>query len=103
MPPLFFTERTKVYLVASLKFLPVALLLVKTNFFVKEKRLNQSGNNYLTMKSHCLDNMTSAATKIDEVDTQILHLLLIDARLSLRKIAKECKISSVSVYNRIEP
>jgi Lrp/AsnC family transcriptional regulator for asnA, asnC and gidA len=46
--------------------------------------------------------MTSAATKIDEVDTQILHLLLIDARLSLRKIAKECKISSVSVYNRIE-
>lgn len=45
--------------------------------------------------------MTSATAQIDEVDAKILHLLLIDARLSLKKIAKECKISSVSVYNRI--
>lgn len=46
--------------------------------------------------------MTSATAQIDKVDAQILHLLLIDSRLSLKKIAKECKISSVSVYKRIE-
>ena len=47
-----------------------------------------------------LGRMTSA-TAIDEIDEKILRLLLKDARLSLKKIAKECGISSVSVLNRI--
>jgi Lrp/AsnC family transcriptional regulator for asnA, asnC and gidA len=44
--------------------------------------------------------MTIAAA-IDEIDSKILRLLLKDARLSLKEIAKECDISSVSVLNRI--
>lgn len=39
--------------------------------------------------------------KLDEIDDKIIHLLLKDAQLSLHEIAKECKISSVSVLNRI--
>jgi DNA-binding Lrp family transcriptional regulator len=38
---------------------------------------------------------------LDEIDDKIIHLLLKDAQLSLNQIAKECKISSVSVLNRI--
>jgi Lrp/AsnC family leucine-responsive transcriptional regulator len=38
---------------------------------------------------------------IDVIDDQILRLLLKDARLNLKVIAKECGISSVSVLNRI--
>jgi Lrp/AsnC family transcriptional regulator, regulator for asnA, asnC and gidA len=44
--------------------------------------------------------MTPAAA-IDEIDLKILRLLLKDARSSLKKIAKECGVSSVSVLNRI--
>lgn len=44
--------------------------------------------------------MTSAAA-IDEIDLKILRLLVKDARLSLKKIANDCGISSVSVLNRI--
>jgi DNA-binding Lrp family transcriptional regulator len=39
---------------------------------------------------------------IDEVDSKILHILIQDARTSLKEIAKECGISSVSVLNRIK-
>lgn len=39
---------------------------------------------------------------IDEIDSKILHLLILDARSSLKSIAKECGISSVSVLNRIK-
>jgi Lrp/AsnC family transcriptional regulator for asnA, asnC and gidA len=39
---------------------------------------------------------------IDETDTKILHVLIQDARTSLKDIAKECGISSVSVLNRIK-
>jgi Lrp/AsnC family transcriptional regulator, regulator for asnA, asnC and gidA len=46
-----------------------------------------------------LDRMTAAA--IDELDVKILRFLLKDARSSLKTIAKECNISSVSVLNRI--
>jgi len=38
---------------------------------------------------------------IDAIDNQILHLLLNDARMSLKEIAKECGISAVSVFHRI--
>lgn len=39
---------------------------------------------------------------IDEIDSKILHILIQDARTSLKDIAKECGISSVSVLNRIK-
>jgi DNA-binding Lrp family transcriptional regulator len=38
---------------------------------------------------------------IDAIDNQILHLLLKNARMSLKEIAKECGISAVSVFHRI--
>jgi len=44
--------------------------------------------------------MTSTVN-IDEVDNQIIHLLIKDARLSLKEIGKKCGISAVSVLNRI--
>jgi Lrp/AsnC family transcriptional regulator, regulator for asnA, asnC and gidA len=44
--------------------------------------------------------MTSPVV-IDEIDAKILQLLLRDARLSLKKIAKDCGVSSVSVLNRV--
>jgi Lrp/AsnC family transcriptional regulator, regulator for asnA, asnC and gidA len=44
--------------------------------------------------------MTPAAA-IDELDAKILRLLLKDSRLSLKEIAKECNVSSVSILNRI--
>ncbi len=39
--------------------------------------------------------------EIDEIDDKILHILIQDARTSLKKIAKQCGLSSVSVLNRI--
>jgi Lrp/AsnC family transcriptional regulator for asnA, asnC and gidA len=39
--------------------------------------------------------------EIDEVDDKILHILIQDARTSMKKISKQCGISSVSVLNRI--
>jgi Lrp/AsnC family transcriptional regulator for asnA, asnC and gidA len=39
--------------------------------------------------------------EIDETDDKILHLLIEDARTSLKDIGKKCGISSVSVLNRI--
>ncbi len=39
---------------------------------------------------------------IDETDEKILHILIEDARTSLKDIAKKCGISSVSVLNRIK-
>jgi DNA-binding Lrp family transcriptional regulator len=39
---------------------------------------------------------------IDDIDDQILHILIEDARISLKDIAKRCGISSVSVLNRIK-
>ena len=46
--------------------------------------------------------MPTAAIKIDEIDDKILHILIEDARTSLKDIAKKCGISSVSVLNRIK-
>ncbi len=40
--------------------------------------------------------------KIDDIDDRILHILIQDARTSLKQIAKQCGISSVSVLNRIK-
>lgn len=42
------------------------------------------------------------SVKIDETDDRILHMLILDARMSLKNIAKVCGISSVSVLNRIK-
>ncbi|MGD6851019.1 MAG: Lrp/AsnC family transcriptional regulator [Candidatus Bathyarchaeia archaeon] len=39
---------------------------------------------------------------MDEIDTKILKMLILDARTSLSDIAKICDISSVSVLNRIK-
>ena len=39
---------------------------------------------------------------IDAIDELILHLLLKDANMALKKIAEKCGISAVAVYNRIE-
>jgi Lrp/AsnC family transcriptional regulator for asnA, asnC and gidA len=39
--------------------------------------------------------------EIDEIDDQIIHMLIKDARLGLKEIAKKCGISAVSVFNRI--
>lgn len=44
----------------------------------------------------------AASVEIDEIDNKILHILIIDARTSLKEIAKESGISSVSVLNRIK-
>lgn len=41
-------------------------------------------------------------TSIDETDDKILHVLIKDARTSLKEMAKECGISSVAVLNRIK-
>jgi Lrp/AsnC family transcriptional regulator, regulator for asnA, asnC and gidA len=40
--------------------------------------------------------------KIDDIDNKILHILIQDARTSLKQIAKQCGVSSVSVLNRIK-
>ena len=40
--------------------------------------------------------------KIDEIDEKILRLLIKDARIRLKDIAKDCDMSSVSVLNRIK-
>ncbi|MGE5532865.1 MAG: Lrp/AsnC family transcriptional regulator [Bacillota bacterium] len=39
--------------------------------------------------------------EIDDIDDKILHILILDARTSLKDIAKQCGLSSVSVLNRI--
>jgi Lrp/AsnC family transcriptional regulator for asnA, asnC and gidA len=39
---------------------------------------------------------------IDETDDKIIHILIEDARTSLKEIAKRCNISSVSVLNRVK-
>lgn len=39
--------------------------------------------------------------EIDEIDDKIMHILIQDARTSMKKIAKQCGISSVSVLNRV--
>jgi DNA-binding Lrp family transcriptional regulator len=39
---------------------------------------------------------------MDEIDTTILQMLILDVRMSLSDIAKACDISSVSVLNRIK-
>lgn len=44
----------------------------------------------------------TAIAEIDETDNKILHILIEDARTSLKKIAKKCGISSVAVLNRIK-
>jgi Lrp/AsnC family transcriptional regulator for asnA, asnC and gidA len=44
----------------------------------------------------------STTVEIDEIDGKILHILIEDARTSLKEIAKECDVSSVSVLNRIK-
>lgn len=44
----------------------------------------------------------NTAVDIDEIDNKILHLLIKDARMTLKVIAKECNISPVSVMNRIK-
>jgi Lrp/AsnC family transcriptional regulator, regulator for asnA, asnC and gidA len=43
----------------------------------------------------------NTAVDIDEIDDKILHILIQDARTSLKDIAKDCGISPVSVLNRI--
>jgi Lrp/AsnC family transcriptional regulator, regulator for asnA, asnC and gidA len=40
--------------------------------------------------------------KIDEIDDQILHILIQNARTSLKDIGKKCGISTVTVLNRIK-
>ena len=44
----------------------------------------------------------SVKVDIDELDDKILHILIEDARTSLKDIGKRCGISSVSVLNRIK-
>ena len=44
----------------------------------------------------------NATVDIDEIDDKILHILIQDARTSLKEIAKECGLSSVSALNRIK-
>jgi DNA-binding Lrp family transcriptional regulator len=39
--------------------------------------------------------------EIDEIDDKILHILIQDARTSMKRIGKQCGISSVTVLNRI--
>jgi Lrp/AsnC family transcriptional regulator for asnA, asnC and gidA len=43
----------------------------------------------------------ASTVEIDEIDDKILHILIQDARTSLKKIAKQCGTSSVFVLNRI--
>jgi DNA-binding Lrp family transcriptional regulator len=40
--------------------------------------------------------------EIDQIDNQILHILIQDARKSLKEMGNKCGISSVSVLNRIK-
>ena len=44
----------------------------------------------------------SSTVKIDTIDDKILHILIEDARTSLKDIAKICNLSSASVLNRIK-
>jgi Lrp/AsnC family transcriptional regulator for asnA, asnC and gidA len=44
----------------------------------------------------------SSNVDIDKIDDKILHILIKDARTTLKDIGKECGISSVSVLNRIK-
>ncbi|MCL5877866.1 MAG: AsnC family transcriptional regulator [Candidatus Bathyarchaeota archaeon] len=43
-----------------------------------------------------------AIVDIDDIDAKILQLLIVDARTSLKELAKKCGISSVSVLNRVK-
>lgn len=45
--------------------------------------------------------MKKSCATIDEIDNEIIHILIEDARISLKEISKKCGISSVSVLNRI--
>jgi DNA-binding Lrp family transcriptional regulator len=40
--------------------------------------------------------------EIDQIDSQILHILIQDARKSLKEIGEKCGISSVAVLNRVK-
>ncbi len=44
----------------------------------------------------------ASIVEIDDTDNKILHILIEDARTSLKDISKKCGISSVSVLNRIK-
>ena len=44
----------------------------------------------------------SSIVELDQIDNKILHILIQDARKSLKDIGKKCGISSVSVLNRIK-
>ena len=44
----------------------------------------------------------NGTVEIDDVDDKILHILIEDARTSLKDIAKQCNVSSVSILNRIK-
>ncbi len=44
----------------------------------------------------------SSNVDIDEIDDKILHILIEDARTSLKDIGIQCGISSVSVLNRVK-
>ena len=46
--------------------------------------------------------MDKQKVEIDDIDNKILHILIMDARASLKEIAEQCDISSVSVLNRIK-
>ena len=46
--------------------------------------------------------MSTNIVDIDEIDNKILHILIEDARTSLKDISKKCGVSSVSVLNRIK-
>jgi DNA-binding Lrp family transcriptional regulator len=39
---------------------------------------------------------------VDEIDNKILHMLIQDARKSLKEMAVECRISPVSILNRVK-
>ena len=56
---------------------------------------------YVSGKIDVTEAKMKEIVDIDETDDKILHILIQDARTSLKEIAKECNISSVSVLNRI--
>jgi Lrp/AsnC family transcriptional regulator for asnA, asnC and gidA len=39
---------------------------------------------------------------IDEIDNKILHMLIQDSRKSLKEMAMECRVSPVSILNRVK-
>lgn len=78
----------------------LAFHVIKLNYMLRVH--SQAGKLYLNVTSLLVEQAMTTPVHIDEIDEKILRLLIVDARTSLKDIAKDCGITAVSVFNRIK-